>query len=106
MKVTDLIIDPKSLGGKFWLTDVLKVVEYKDNRPTDNVLGYRYVVALPERGLDKVNVRIDGRQLLDKPENGYTEVTFNGLEVFIYWFNGQPQVGARAAGVTMVNHKG
>ena len=104
MKITDLIIDPKSLGEKLWLVDVLPAYEYKDNRRTDTVTGYRYAVALPDKGLEKINVKIDGKQLLDPPDS-YAEVSFTGLEVFIYWSNGQPQVGARAAGVQLVKTK-
>ena len=47
MKITDLIIDPRSLGSKFWLVDVSPAYEYRDNRRTDTVTGYRYAVALP-----------------------------------------------------------
>ena len=54
-------------------------------------------VAMPEKGLDKINVRIDGDKRMDAPD-GYAEVRFDGLEVFIYWSQGQHQVGARATG--------
>ena len=98
MKITDLMIDPRSLGEKLWLVDVSPAYEYKDNRRTDTVLG------MPEKGLDKINVRIDGKQLLEVPD-GYAEVRFDGLEVFIYWSQGQPQVGAKATGIHLVNAK-
>ena len=49
MKITDLIIDPKSLGSKLWLVEVSPAYEYQNNRRTDTVLGYRYAVALPEK---------------------------------------------------------
>ena len=65
MKITDLMIDPRSLGDKLWLVDVSPAYEYKDNRRTDTILGYRYAVAMPEKGLDKINVRIDGKQLME-----------------------------------------
>ena len=87
MKISDLIISPKSLGDKLWLVDVSPAYEYQNNRRTDTVLGYRYSVALPEKGLDKVDVRIDGQQQTEAP-NGYVEVRFDGLEVFIYWSKG------------------
>ena len=106
MRIQDLIIDPISLGSKHWLVGVSAAYEYKDGRRTDNVTGYRYSICLPEKGLEKINVRIDGKQLLEAPESGYVEVTLAGLEVFIYWSNGQPQVGAKATGITQVNHKG
>ena len=56
------------------------------------------------KGLDKINVRIDGDKRMDAPD-GYAEVRFDGLEVFIYWSQGQPQVGARATGIHLVNPK-
>ena len=104
MKITDLTIDPRSLGNKLWLVEVSPAYEYQNNRRTDTVLGYRYTVALPEKGLDKINVRIDGDKRMDAPD-GYAEVRFDGLEVFISWSQGQPQVGARATGIHLVNPK-
>ena len=89
MKITDLIIDPRSLGSKLWLVEVSPAYEYRENRKTDTVLGYRYTVAMPEKGLDKINVRIDGDKRMDAPD-GYAEVRFDGLEVFIYWSLGRP----------------
>ena len=104
MKITDLIIDPKSLGSKLWLVEVSPAYEYQNNRRTDTVLGYRYTVALPDKCLDKINVRIDSEKRMDTPD-GYVEVRFDSLEVFIYWSQGQPQVGARAADIHLVNPK-
>lgn len=104
MKIQDLIIDPKSLGSNLWLVDVAPVYEYKDNRRTDNITGYRYTVAMPENGLDKINIKIDGKQLVEKPE-GYAEVTFTGLVLSLYMMNNQPQVKATATGISLVNHK-
>lgn len=104
MKIQDLIIDPKSLGSKLWLVDVAPVYEYKDNRRTENITGYRYTVAMPEKGLDKINIKIDGKQLADKP-NGYAEVSFTGLELSLYMMNNQPQIKATATGITLVNSK-
>lgn len=85
-----------------WLVDVQAAYEYKDNRRTDTVTGYRYIVALPEKGLEKVSVKIDGPRLMEKPE-GFVKVRFDGLEVFIYWSNGNYNVGARATGIALVN---
>ena len=104
MKITDLIIDPRSLGNKLWLVDVTPAYEYQNNKRTDTVLGYRYAVALPEKGLDKINVRIDGDKRMEAPD-GYADVRFDDLEVFIYWSQGQPQVGARATGIHLENTK-
>lgn len=104
MTITDLIISPESLGKKLWLVDIAPVYEYKENRRTENITGYRYTVAMPERSLDKISIKIDGKQQVEKPE-GYAEVVFSDLEVFIYWLNGQPQVGAKATSISLVNTK-
>lgn len=104
MKLTDLIVSPKSLGDKLWLVDVSPAYEYQNNRRTDTVLGYRYSIAMPERGLDKVDVCIDGQQQMDAP-NGYEEVRFDNLEVFIYWSKGDYHVGAKATGIHIVTPK-
>ena len=104
MKLTDLIVSPKSLGDKLWLVDVSPAYEYQNNRRTDTALGYRYSIAMPERGLDKVDVRIDGQQQMDAP-NGYEEVRFDNLEVFIYWSKGDYHVGAKATGIHIVTPK-
>ena len=102
MKLTDLIVSPKSLGDKLWLVDVSPAYEYQNNRRTDTVLGYRYSIAMPEHGLDKVDVRIDGQQQMDAPD-GYVEVRFDNPEVFIYWSKGDYHVGAKATGIHLVN---
>lgn len=104
LRIQDLMIDPRSLGNKFWLVEVNPAYEYRDNRRTDTVTGYRYVVALPEKGLEKISVKIEGTQLLESPE-GYVEVKFSGLEIFLYWSQGQPQIGARATGIQLANAK-
>ena len=84
------------------LVDITPAYEYKDGRRLDTVTGYRYIVALPEHGLEKLGVKIDGKQLLDKPD-GFAEVEFTGLEVFAYEAQGKTQISARATGITLVD---
>lgn len=106
MKITDLVIDPKgSLGNRLWLTEISEVREYKDNKRTENIVGHRYIVVLPDRNFEKIAVKIDGKRLLEMPETGYIDVNFTGLNMTIYWINGQPEVSARATGVTPTNTK-
>ena len=65
LNIRNLKIDNASLGTKKLLVDISPAYEYKDNKRTDNVTGYRYTVALPEHGLEKLGVKIEGRQLID-----------------------------------------
>lgn len=104
MKLSDLIGSPKSLGDKLWLVDVSPAYEYKEGKRSDTILGYRYSIALPEHELDKIDVRIDGQQQAEAP-NGYEEVRFDNLEVFIYWSKGDYHVGAKATGIHIVTPK-
>ena len=105
LKLSNLIISPESLGERLWLTDVVAVFEYKDNRKTENIVGYRYVIVLPDRNFDKIGVKIEGAQQLKPPENGSVDVRFDNLELFIYMMNGSPQIGARATKITLANTK-
>mgnify|MGYP003295816340 CR=1 FL=1 len=102
LNIRNLKIDPTSLGEKMLLVDITPAYEYKDGRRLDTVTGYRYIVALPEHGLEKLGVKIDGKQLLDKPD-GFAEVEFDGLEVFAYEAQGKTQISARATGITLVD---
>ena len=102
LNIRNLKIDPTSLGEKMLLVDITPAYEYKDGRRLDTVTGYRYIVALPEHGLEKLGVKIDGKQLLEKPD-GFAEVEFDGLEVFAYETQGKTQISARAIGITLVD---
>ena len=56
--IKDLKIDPASLGKHKLLVDVAPVAEYVGGQRTDKVVGYRYVVALPEHSFEKLSVKI------------------------------------------------
>lgn len=104
MKITDIIIAPPQLGKQVLAGGRVTGLRAQ-GQPAD---GYRHRLSLRRRpagkGDGKINVRIDGKQLLDPPD-GYAEVCCTGLEVFIYWSNGQPQVGAKASGIHLANTK-
>lgn len=104
LKISDLIIDPRSLGDSLLLVDVSPSYEYKNNNRTDTIIGYKYTVAMPDKGLDKIGVKIEGKKLMETPDS-FVEVVFNGLELFLYMMNGQPQIGARATGISLVKEK-
>lgn len=106
MKVSDLKIDAlASVGSGLLLTEVTPVYSYKNNQRTDEIIGYKYHVAMMDHSLEKIAVKIEGKKLMDIPEDGYVEVEFKGLELALYTMNGQPQVTARAAGITEVKGK-
>ena len=103
MKLTDLKIDPQSLGNKLLLVEVLPSYAYSEGKRTNNITGYRYVITMPDHSFDKLAVRIEGKQQLEAPDDGYAEVTFQGLEIYTYWTRDGYQVGARAKGLRLAN---
>ena len=76
LNLRDLRIDPACLGEKMLLVEVVPAYEYKDNKRTDKITGYRYVVCLVEHRLEKLSVRIDGPQLMESPDS-FVEVLFS-----------------------------
>ena len=100
LNIRDLRIDPASLGEKKLLVEIIPAYEYKDGVKTNNISGYRYVVALPKHNLEKISVKIDGEQLMDKPE-GFVEVEFENLEVFAYEMRGTIQISAKATDIKL-----
>jgi len=104
MKITDLLIDVKSLGEQLWLVGVVPTYAYQDNKRTDTISGYKYVVTLPQKGFEKVAIKIDGQKQLEPPENGHIEVKFENLELFIFWMNGTHNVGAKATKISLVGN--
>ena len=84
MKLRDMWFDNACLGKKKLLVEVVPAYEYKGKERTDTITGYRYVVCLVDHHLEKLNVRIDGPQLMEQPD-GFVEVEFEGLEVRGRW---------------------
>ena len=102
MKITECIVSPKTFGDKLLLIDVRPAYQYVSGKPTDVIIGYRYEIALPEKKMEKVSVKIEGEQLMEKPMEP-TEVQFDKLQIFIYWMAGKYHIGARANGIHLVN---
>lgn len=102
MDARKLRIAPESLGKKLLLVSVTAAKRYVDGKATDEIEGFRYVVACPEHGLDKLSVKIGGRQLVDDPAGGYPAVTFNDLQIRPYILNGQLGLTATASGISLV----
>ena len=85
INLSELIIDPRSVGKKLFLVAVKPAYDYKDgHRVSDEPVGFKYEVALPEKHMEKLSVRIDGACQMDEPDS-FTEVVFDGLQLSLYW---------------------
>ena len=98
MTLRDVLISNASLGTPMLLVEVVPAYEYQDQKRTDKITGYRYVVCLVDHHLEKLNVRIDGAQLMEQPD-GFVEVEFEGLEVRAYENKGVVNFTAKATGI-------
>ena len=101
MTINRLVVDNESLG-KMYLCDILPYSEYKNGKKLDGIYGYKYIVALPKRGFEKLNVKIPGDKLMETPKNGFFEVKFENLIASIYTINGKSDVTAKATNIFAV----
>lgn len=58
LKITDLKIEPTSLGDVFLLAEISPSYEYKDGERTTNINGYKYSVALPKLRFEKISIKV------------------------------------------------
>ena len=63
LNIRDLRIDPASLGEKMLLVEIIPSYEYKDGTKTNNISGYRYVVALPKGSRKRLDIKYNGVRL-------------------------------------------
>lgn len=99
LNLSELIIDPRSVGKKLFLVGIKPVYEYKDgHRVSDEVVGFKYDIALPEHEMEKISVRIDGECRMGAPDS-YQEVTLEGLKLSLYWTPQGHQIKATASNI-------
>lgn len=90
LKITDLRIDPNSLGETFLLADITPSYEYKDGEQTDKLDGYCYSVVLHSHQIEKLSIKIANKIPLVDIENSEeisigTAIKFSNLEVGSYY---------------------
>lgn len=105
IKLKNVVVDvPKTVGNVLLLTDVTPVYSYSNGIRTNEIIGYRYEVALPERHLDKLDVMIEGDKRIEAPQ-GNKPVEFDSLVLFVGWGRTGYEVKATAANIMAVTSK-
>ncbi|WP_455259742.1 hypothetical protein [Ruminococcus sp.] len=110
LKITDLRIDPNSLGEVFLLAEISPSYDYKDGERTTNINGYKYSVALPQLRFEKISIKVPlnkkNNPLFDinseNPIPTGVKVGFKNIEVKSYFSNGNINVTASADDVFLV----
>lgn len=104
MNLNLIQIDPyATLGNVALLTNISPAFAYTDGKRTNNVVGYRYEVVLPERVFEKLSVRVDGEKRLELPENETPQVVFEGLKMSLYWTPQGHNVKTTAENIKFLN---
>ena len=110
LKITDLKIDPNSLGDVFLLAEISPSYDYKDGERTTNINGYKYSVALPKLRFEKISIKVPlekkNTPLFDinseNPIPTGIKVGFKNIEVKSYFSNGNINVTASADDVFVI----
>lgn len=101
--IKNLLIDPACLGKTMYLAGVTPSYKYDDNKQkTNEIEGYRYDVALVERGFERLAVKIPGTQQIETKDGEIMAVAFEGLEIKVYVINGELKLSATAQKITRV----
>ena len=99
MKLTDIQINNSTIGKNYKLVNIKPVYEYLDGKRTEKTSSYKYSIVLVDRGYEKLDVKIDGDKQLEVPDDGSLDILLDGLELFLYWYNGSYNLGARATSI-------
>lgn len=112
LKITDLRIDPTSLGSEYLLAEITPSYDYKDGERTTNINGYKYSVALPALRFEKISIKVPlekrNTPLFDinsenhEPIPAGVKVGFKNIEVKSYFSNGNINVTASADDVFVI----
>lgn len=98
MKLTDIIVAMETIGNVYMLVDIKTVYKYENGKRTEEVEGYTYIIALPQKAYERIEVKILGKKMIELVDNEYPEVEFAGLELYIVW-QGDYKLAARAKGI-------
>lgn len=105
LNLSELIIDPRSVGKKLFLVAVKPVYEYREgHRISDEPIGFKYEIALPEKHMEKLSVRIDGDCQMEEPDS-FLEVALDGLALSLYWTPNGYQIKATASKIRPIAAK-
>ena len=106
MDIRSIVIDAdKTVGKNPVLTDIKAAYAYNNGQRSSVIDGYRYEVAIPSHGFEKLVVKIPGEQQIREPENDYPIVVFDGLELTLGWTPNGYVVRATATGIRLADAK-
>ena len=101
LSLKNLVIDAKAtLGSPLLLCKVSPTFEYANGTPTSKRDGTRYTVAAE---MATLNIKVLGAQAVDMDGKAVVPVTFDDLELYIYFRDAKPLVAGRATAIPVVD---
>ena len=85
LSTANLYIDNGCFGSNMLLTRVVPYKDYQDGKPVDGVAGHKYIVVLPSRAYEMLEVKVPGAKALDLAPGESIPVTFDNLRVRPYF---------------------
>lgn len=95
-------IDTACFGEGLILTGIAPWYEYIDGKKQNKLKGYKYEIAIPALGFEKLAVKIAGNQQIELGDD-FPVVKFNELEVTPYAIDGSLRLSAEAKSIEKVN---
>lgn len=104
LSLKQLAIDGKAtLGDTVILCRTAATVAYADGVPTSKRDGTRYTVAVPKADMATINIKVPGTQTVNLDGKSVIPVTFDDLEIYIYFRDGKPMIAGRATAIHVVD---
>ena len=104
LTIRDVEIPAIVLGKTFLLTEITPAYKYENGERTDEIVGYKYLIALPKHNFKKLSVKIAGKQLVQL-DNNYVEVEFDELKLVSYNKQGVTMLAGTATNIKVINTK-
>lgn len=104
ISISNLKIDPASLGENLMLTDVTPHFDYNGAEKT--LVGFKYKVACPFHKLETITIKIAGKKQLEAEDGIFPIVKFSNLEIKVYIIDGKPVISATATAIHKMDNKG
>lgn len=100
INLRDIRIDAEAtLGAPLLLVKEAPTFAYEGGAPTQRVDGTRYTVACPGASMQTLAVKVPGPQTLTRGDRAILPVAFAQLELYVYYRDGKPMIGARASAI-------
>lgn len=109
IKINDIIMTLLQVanGDTLWLTDIFPVKAFVDGKPTDKIIGFRYVCVCPANKFEKISIKVEqDAPIISSDElaaKGHVKVKVKDFEGRFYRDrNGEYQFTAKATALEVV----